>query len=521
MIFKKTILATAVTASILAMTGCIDGAGTNGIDGTNNSSLTKATATTLTNDNVYMLAPGFPGTIVGNGDQDSSATAFINSTLTIEQGTLILGGEKEALIITRGSKIEAVGTETDPIIMTSRKQFNNWVAGDGTAGRGEWAGLALMGNAKSNECGTPCNVEAEGGIGSYGGTDDADSSGTLKYVVIRHAGNEITVDNELNGLTLFATGSGTAMDYIQVHKGLDDGIEHFGGSDFMSHLVLTDNADDSFDWGQGYTGGAQFVVVRQANDDGDRAIEADNDKKNPLAGPVSKPTLSNMTLMAAPATEETTADGILLRRGTGANIYNSIIAGFSDNCFDVDEKATMEAAYDISSSTYTGVLTVQNTFTDCATNFKLADQDLDNADGDDNSKTGKDSFAVLGLPTVSNWFANSGTGNTAGGVDLSLTGLPQGVFNVSVTAPGINNAKFEDTSYAGAFDPAASKQWSDGWTVGLHGNATIWEPAAGGTLAGNAPSSDGTCPSGTTFVSQITLPDTLGVMDLCQLAAKY
>jgi len=518
MIFNKTLIATAVTVTLFSMAGCQDA--NNAGDG---SAVTGSTTTTLTNDNVYMLAPGFPGTRVGNGNTEQlGSTTFKKSKLIIEPGTLVLGNDKEALIITRGSTIEAVGTAVDPIVMTSRKQFDNWVTGDGTSGRGEWAGLALMGNAKSNECGTPCNVEAEGGIGYYGGTDDTDNSGILKYLIVRHAGNEITAGNELNGLTLFATGSGTTMDYIQVHKGLDDGIEHFGSSDFMSHIVLTDNADDGFDWGQGYTGGAQYIVSRQANDDGDRAIEADNDKKNPDAGPVSKPTLANMTLMAAPATTETTADGILLRRGTGANIYNSIVAGFVDNCFDIDEKATMERAYSTADSNYTGELTVQNTFTDCATNFKLADQDLDNADGDANSSTGKDSFAALGLPTVAEWFANSGTGNSSTvTVDLTASGLPQGTFDVSVAAPSIGNAKFDNTTYAGAFDPSASKQWTDGWTVGLHGNATVWQPASGGTLAGKAASADGSCPAGTTYVKAITLPDNGEKMDLCQLKADY
>ena len=60
---------------------------------------------------------------------------------------------------------------------------------------------------RSNECGDPCDVNAEGNIGSYGGTDDSDDSGFIRYLVIRHAGNDIDGNgNELNGLTMFATG---------------------------------------------------------------------------------------------------------------------------------------------------------------------------------------------------------------------------------------------------------------------------------------------------------------------------
>lgn len=520
--FEKNILSLAVAASITMMAGC------SSDDADTSDTVSNVASYTLTNDNVYMLASGFPGTVVGDGHKvDGISSNDDKITLNIEKGTLILGGDKEALIITRGSKIEATGTAVDPIVMTSRTQFDNSITGDGTSGRGEWAGLAIMGYAKSNECASPCDVEAEGGIGAYGGTDDADNSGTLEYVVVRHAGNEITTDNELNGLTLFATGSGTTMNHIQVHKGLDDGIEHFGGSDFMSHVVLTDNADDSFDWGQGYTGGVQFMVVKQANDDGDRAIEADNDKGSPDAAPISLPTLANMTLMAADASAETSADGILLRRGTGAKIHNAIIKGFADACIDIDETATMDRAY--ANNAYTGDLTIENSFVNCATNFESGDQDLDkdintgvqkDTNNDGTIDEGRDTFASVAggsRKMVSEWFAESGTNNdSTTTVELTSSGLPTGAFDARFASPStISTLNFTETSYAGAFDPDAASDWSNGWTVGLHGNATVWEPAVA------TPVSDGTCPDGTTFVEAITLPNGAGQMDLCQLRASY
>ena len=179
--------------------------------------------------------------------------------------------------------------------------------------------------------------------------------------MIRHAGNDIDGNgNELNGLTLFATGSGTRTSYVQVHKGLDDGVEHFGASDFMDHLVITDAADDSFDWGQGYLGGAQFVVIRQASDDADRGIEADNDGDAPNAQPISGPTLANFTMIG---TEEggTTTLGVLLRRGTGATMWNSVITGFN-RCVDFDNDATF-GRYN------TGEIAFRNNVVSCATNF--------------------------------------------------------------------------------------------------------------------------------------------------------
>ncbi len=331
---------------------------------------TDGSTIALTADNIYELASG-SGTFIGNGNTaDGDTTNDVRVTLDIAAGTLILGGSQEALVITRGSSVNAVGTAADPIVMTSRTQFDRWVAGgDGTSDRGEWAGFALMGYAQTNECGTPCDVVAEGGIGYYGGTVDSDSSGTVKYVVIRQAGNDLDGNgNELNGFTLFGVGSGTVMDYIQVHKGLDDGIEHFGSADFMSHIVLTDNADDSFDWGQGYTGGAQFIVVKQAADVADRGIEADNDKANPQAGPISMPILANMTFMGQPA-GDSGADGILLRRGTGAIIWNTIVTGFADACIDIDDDATFARAGASAPATLSGELVMNNSVVSCSVNF--------------------------------------------------------------------------------------------------------------------------------------------------------
>ena len=320
---------------------------------------------TLTNDNVYALASGFPGTYIGNGDAaDGDASNDVSVTLEIDAGTLIIGDNQEALVITRGSSIQALGTAADPIVMTSREQFDAWVAGgDGTSGRGEWAGLAIMGYAQSNECGSPCDVNAEGNIGAYGGTDDTDNSGTMRYVVIRHAGNDIDGNgNELNGLTFFATGSGTRSSFIQVHNGLDDGVEHFGATDFMDHVVLTGNRDDSFDWGQGYTGGVQFMVIKQAEDDADRGIEADNDGDAPDATPISRPVLANMTLVGSSGAADDTTIGVLLRRGTGAEIWNSIITGF-DKCLDLDDDATFTRFEN-------GDIAINNVVLSCDINFE-------------------------------------------------------------------------------------------------------------------------------------------------------
>jgi hypothetical protein len=327
---------------------------------------------TLTNDNIYVVAAGFPGTYIGDGERMlSAADTAANVTLSIQPGTLILAGPQAALIITRGSRIQALGEQTAPVVMSSVKQFNDWVAGsDGDSGRGEWAGLALLGFARENRCPASgsCNIRAEGDIGFYGGTNDADSSGVMRFVAVSHAGNDIDGNgNELNGISLFATGSSTTMSFLQSHKGLDDGIEFFGGTSFVDHFVVTGAADDSLDWGQGWRGGAQFGLIKQMSDMGERGIEADNDSSNPLAEPFSMPLLANLTLMGSPMTSPSqTTQGVLLRVGTGVLLTNSIVTNFAQ-CLDIDDPPTFMRFTQQQ-------LSIQNTLLGCATNFVIDDQ---------------------------------------------------------------------------------------------------------------------------------------------------
>lgn len=311
---------------------------------------------TLTNDNIYTLQTGFPGTYVGDGEATGGPTGGNNAILTIEAGTLILGSQQEGLIVTRGSQIDAQGTAADPIVMGAENWYDEWVAGtNDIEPAGAWAGLALMGNASSNE---GAEVAAEGNIGFYAGSDDADNSGILQYVVIRDAGNDIDGNgNELNGFTLFGVGSGTTLDHIQVHNGLDDGIEHFGSTDHMTHIVLTDNNDDSFDWGQGYRGSAQFGLIMQSANAtaGDRMIEADNDGDNPDATPVSRPVLANFTFISDASVlnkDGAAGEGILMRRGTGFEVYNSVMEkGADKECMEIDGDATWEEVADTTGAT--------------------------------------------------------------------------------------------------------------------------------------------------------------------------
>ena len=151
-------------------------------------------------------------------------------TLTIKPGTRIISDvvEKGALIIERGGKIDANGTAAQPIVFTSGKAAGSRTPGD-------WGGIVILGKAKTNRSSTPL---IEGGIDRpYGGTDDADNSGTLRYVRIEYAGIAAFANSEINALTLGGVGSGTTIEYIQTSYANDDAYEFFGGKVNCKYLI--------------------------------------------------------------------------------------------------------------------------------------------------------------------------------------------------------------------------------------------------------------------------------------------
>src|SRR5262249_41290736 len=146
-------------------------------------------------------------------------------------------------------------------------------------------------------------VEGVGGVGTeiaYGGNNDEDSSGALKFVRIEYAGFKLSDNNEINGLTLAGVGRGTTLDYIQVRMVLDDCFEFFGGTVNASHLACQYPQDDGLDWDFGYRGKIQFAIVQQDPNTYDdmNGIEADNGANSTewKKLPASNPTVFNVTL---------------------------------------------------------------------------------------------------------------------------------------------------------------------------------------------------------------------------------
>ncbi|MEQ1571915.1 MAG: hypothetical protein ABMA64_40180 [Myxococcota bacterium] len=359
--------------------------------------------------------------------------------LVVDAGTLIYGNPttRGTLVVSRGSRIVAEGTPSQPIVFTSPRAR-------GARSPGDWGGVVIDGRAPINGCpDAPCEADGEGGTGTYGGDEPDDDSGTLRYVRIEYAGALYTPEDELNGLALQGVGRGTTIDHVQLHVTADDGIEFFGGTVDVSHVVVTGAGDDSFDWTGGWSGRAQFVVLQQHPAAGDKGIEADNNEDDHGSTPRSHPVISNLTLVGPPGA--TTA--VLLRRGTAATVTNSIVAGFEVGA-DVQDELTWDNAFD-PTGTPTGEIAFTSTWFDCGTAYGATTWDVQTVE----TLVGADPTIVLGDPGLAaptdvdapDWRLEAGS--------PALTGA---------VAPG--DPWFEGTSYVGAFD--ADEDWTAGWTTG-------------------------------------------------------
>ncbi len=227
---------------------------------------------TWSSDSVYVLA--------GRIAVESGAT------LTIEAGTIIkgeagTGANATALIVAQGGTLNAAGTASAPIIMTS-------IADEIRPGSvdspnlsddvdGLWGGLIVLGNARISIDGDGTSTNIEGipstdSNGLYGGTADDDNSGTIQYVSIRHGGSNIGEGNEINGITFGGVGSGTTVDHVEVIANQDDGIEWFGGTVSVSHALVWNNGDDAIDTDQAWAGTLDnFIIINP----GDKGFELD------------------------------------------------------------------------------------------------------------------------------------------------------------------------------------------------------------------------------------------------------
>ena len=270
------------------------------------------------------------------------------ATLTILPGTYIKAKPNSkwqatgVLVITKSGKINATGTETQPIVFTS---YNLLDGNEDTVARpGDFGGVIMLGDAPTNVPYTT-NIEGLNGPDYYfGGVNPYHNGGTMKYVRIEFAGYDFTganSGNEINGLTLGGVGNGTTLDHIQVSYSLDDSFEFFGGTVNATNLVSLAAEDDNFDFDNGYTGtitcalslGDYFGYHATSGGSSDsNGIELDNNSTGTPTVLITNPTINNLTIIGAKygvaGQGLVYENGIHIRRYGKLTLNNASITGY-------------------------------------------------------------------------------------------------------------------------------------------------------------------------------------------------
>jgi len=282
-------------------------------------------------DNIYVL--------------DGLVYAEAGAVLNIEEGTVIKGkagtGENASgLIICQDAKIYAEGTAENPIIFTAYSDDITTPFDVDFDTRGQWAGLILLGNAVINETGGYSYIEGiseQSDRTRFGGNDDHDCSGVLRYVSIRHGGTELAPGDEINGLTMGAIGDGTTIEYIEVFSNSDDGYEWFGGTVNCKHLVAAFCGDDAFDHDMGIRSKMQFLFAIQDTAAAGRCGEHDGGHDPEDGTPFAYPVIYNATYLGPGMTSSQDDECLKLRDNWGGEYKNSIFGDRSGIAVDIEQ----------------------------------------------------------------------------------------------------------------------------------------------------------------------------------------
>lgn len=247
-------------------------------------------------------------------------TVLSGGKLTIKPGVIVeatkfVAGEQIRYIaVAQGGQLFSEGTSSKPVVMTAEVKAP-----------GSWGGVVICGKAPINKGAT---ASAEVSNLTYGGKEANDNSGVIKYVRIEYSGYSYTSEKEFNGLSLFGVGSGTTVEYVQVHEGSDDGFEWFGGTVNTKFLVATSNEDDQFDWTEGWNGKNENWYGKEGLGRGNRGIEADNNSSDHKANPISNPSIKNLTLIGL-GTQGAEPQAIKMRVGTNGTFDNVVLSNWS------------------------------------------------------------------------------------------------------------------------------------------------------------------------------------------------
>jgi hypothetical protein len=408
-----------------------------------------------------------------------------NKTMTIEAGTTIkgsfTGSDVATLVITRGSKIVAQGTPSEPIVFTSSSPNPQ---------SGDWGGIVILGKAGINTSfnGTAGLLQVEGGVdnaqgdGLAGSGDavaptpvDNDNSGVLSYVRIEYAGYAYQPDKEVNSLTLAGVGNGTTIDHIQVVYAKDDAFEWFGGTVNCKYLIAYKTQDDDFDTDNGFRGNVQFgLVIRDsliADISTSEAFESDNNASGSNASPKTNAVFSNITAIGPRATLSNAGNtlfraGAQIRRNSSISIFNSVILGWPQGIL-IDASTGSPTDLNINDSTLRIRFT---TIAGCATPVKYTVSGAAPTGASDAS--------------INAWFTSPFMGNTilTNTSDAKLiqpynyqapdptpfagsNGYQPIIAGGNFTDPKLGNAFFTPVTFRGAIAPAGvDATWWKGWT---------------------------------------------------------
>jgi hypothetical protein len=282
---------------------------------TDSSLQTQGNNIAWTSNNLYVL--------------DGLVFLSAGQTLNIDAGTIIQGKPSSstspsALIVAKGAVINAIGTLSDPIVFT----YEGDNGSSSATKRGQWGGLIILGEAGLNSSpglsqieGIPTNETR----GLYGGSNDLDNSGTLRYVSIRHGGASFDTNNEINGLTLGAVGSGTILEYIEVVSNKGDGIKWLGGTTNGKYLISAYCGDDALAYDEGYRGKNQFIIIEQDLTLSDLGGEHHGGTSPETGTPFATPQFWNVTSRGS-----SNSQALSFSNNAGGFYHNSIFINYKE-----------------------------------------------------------------------------------------------------------------------------------------------------------------------------------------------
>lgn len=389
--------------------------------------------------------------------------------LIIPAGTQIRANSQASLVIQQGGQIFANGSSSNPVVFTYAQTDVN---GDPV----EWDGIYIAGAAQTNQV-APSLVKSCPGTINYGGINDADNSGTLQHVRIEYAGVAPTGDPQAGALNLYAVGTGTSIDHVQISYSKKEAYELVGGKVDLSYIESLNNYRNDMRISQGYTGNIAYLTAirldASAHDNPvgfSNGLWIYNDPTGTTATPKTHPVISNATFFgpgycgATPHSDFRAA--VRLSLNAEAEIYNSVFTGWTTGLEIIDNST-------INNANVNGTIKMEyNTFYANGTNFA-------------NSPVNFDPTSAGCATTITNWMVGATPCQVDNLVRTSLTGYNSNVCGnycsmaPTMTLSATNNVGAADYTWdvGGNFVPTTYRgsltntNWSSSWSEWCPQNA--------------------------------------------------